>query len=268
MIVSLANAVDEPQFGGKAVQLGSALRAGLPVPSGHAISVEIVDAVARHDRDACARVASLWQTFRGARVACRSSAVGEDSAAASFAGQHLTRLNVASAESLVEGVAEVWRSGRTPAARAYRARLGLDASPKVAAVIQEMVEPTCAGVLFTRNPVTGADERLVEASWGLGEAIVAGLVTPDRYRVRRGGAVVQREIGDKEVMIRGSAAGDTEEVAVDPAQAAAPCLDDAALAVLDALATRCEQAFPGAHDIEWAMAGGTVFLLQRRAVTR
>ncbi len=268
MIVPLERATDEVRFGGKAVQLGAALRVGLPVPAGCALSVDLVEAVVAGEADARESVTQLFSSFAVRRVACRSSAVGEDSSAASFAGQHLTRLNVVTPDALAESVVEVWRSGRTPSALAYRARLGLESEPKIAVVVQQMVEPRCAGVMFTRNPLTGADERVIEATWGLGEAVVSGVVTPDRYRVSRGGAVLERSAGEKDLMIRCTPDGDTEEVAVDAGRAAALCLTDAHLRELDVLASRCERHFSGEHDIEWALVDEQVVLLQRRAVTR
>jgi pyruvate, water dikinase len=198
----------------------------------------------------------------------RSSAIGEDSRAASFAGQHLTLLNVAGGDALVAAVAEVWRSARTDAALAYRARLGITGTPAMGVVIQAMVDAECAGVLFTRNPMTGADERVIEAAWGLGEAVVSGLVEPDRYRLTRGGEVREAVVGDKDVSVRLRPDGDTAEVAVEPHLRRAPCLDPTRLALLDDLAARCEAYFDGAHDIEWAFASDRLYLLQRRPVTR
>jgi pyruvate, water dikinase len=259
---------DEARFGGKAVQLGAALRAGLPVPYGVGLAVDAVAAVALGDEDAAARCRAALATLSAAAVAVRSSAVGEDSALASFAGQHLTRLNVTDGDALVAAITAVWRSGRTESALAYRARLGIDGQPRVGVVIQEMVDAECAGVLFTRNPLDGSDERVIEAAWGLGEAVVGGLVEPDRYHLARGGELRERVVGDKDVQVRLRAGGDTQELPVEPRRRRVPCLDDARLALLEALAARCEACFDGAHDIEWAFAGGRLYLLQRRAVTR
>jgi pyruvate,water dikinase len=122
--------------------------------------------------------------------------------------------------------------------------------------------------LFTRHPLTGADERVIEGSWGLGESVVAGLVTPDRYRLARGGKLLAHELGDKDLAILWHEAGGTHEVPVEPERAAQPCLTAAQLERLDALATQCEDAFGGSQDLEWAFAGQSLFLLQRRAITR
>ena len=268
IVLPLRDVAHERRFGGKAAQLGAALRAGFPVPHGVALSVELVGAVARRDRSAIAECQRALSMVGSACVAVRSSAVGEDGARASFAGQHLTRLGVAHEDALVEAVIEVWRSGRSEAAVAYRSRLGVAGEPEVAVVVQEMVDAECAGVMFTRNPVDGSDERVIEGTWGLGEAVVSGLVDPDRVRLARGGAVIEATIGDKDVAIRLRPGGDTEEVEVAALDRHRPCLDARRLHELETLAARCESAFEGAHDIEWAFAGDRLYLLQRRAVTR
>ena len=258
---------EEAHFGGKAVQLGVALRAGLPVPDGVGLPVELVDQVAAGQAEAVEQCMRVIADVGAVRAAVRSSAVGEDAASTSFAGQHLTRLNVTE-DALVEAIIDVWRSGRSDAALAYRTRLGIPGAPRVAVVIQEMVDPVCAGVLFTRNPLDGSDERVIEAAWGLGEAVVGGLVEPDRYRVARGGAVKEAVAGYKDVYIRMLPDGDTEEAPVESHLVEEHCLDDAQLRMLDALASRCEALFEGAHDIEWAFSSGRLYLLQRRSVTR
>ena len=122
-------------------------------------------------------------------------------------------------------------------------------------------------MLFTRNPVTGAAERVIEASWGLGEAVVAGLVVPDRFRLDVRGRVLERTMGEKDVALRIGPAG-TREVAVDAPDVHAPCLDDTQLAALHALAEACDAVYGSReHDIEFAFHGGAVFLLQRRPIT-
>lgn len=268
ILLPLHDVTHERRFGGKAAQLGAALRAGFPVPHGVALSVDLVSAVARRHHEAIEQCRRALPLVGSACVAVRSSAVGEDGARASFAGQHLTRLGVAHEDALVDAVIEVWRSGRSDAAVAYRQRLGVVGEPEVAVVVQEMVDAECAGVMFTKNPVDGSDERVIEGAWGLGEAVVGGLCDPDRWRVARGGSVIEETIGEKDVAVRLRPGGDTEEVEVSAERRRVPCLDARRLAMLEALAARCEMEFEGAHDIEWAFAGDRLFLLQRRAVTR
>lgn len=237
------------------------------MPPGFALSCEVVEALARGEVAVERAVAELPARL-GGPVAVRSSAIGEDSADASFAGQHSTVLNAAIGEAVTFAVREVRESGRTPAALAYRQRMGLPGEPRVAVVVQLMLAPECAGVLFTRDPISGRDERVIEAAWGLGEAVVAGLVTPDRYRVARGGRVLERTPGVKDLIITATAGGGTEEVVVDGERASRLCLDDARLAALDEMAARCEDCFGAPQDIEWAVADGKLWTLQSRAVTR
>ncbi|HEY2404655.1 MAG TPA: PEP/pyruvate-binding domain-containing protein, partial [Polyangiaceae bacterium] len=260
MIVALADAEHEHEFGGKARELGRAERAGLPVPPGLGLSVSFVERVVQGDRSAQARLTDAFVAL-GAPVAVRSSGIGEDSASASFAGQHATVLNVRTRDGLLEAVQHVHQSARTDAALAYRKRLGLSSEPRMGIVVQTLVAADCAGILFTRHPLTGADERVIEGSWGLGESVVAGLVTPDRYRLARGGKLLAHELGDKDLAILWNETGGTHEVPVEPERAARPCLSAAQLERLDALATQCEGAFGGSQDLEWAFAGQSLFLL-------
>ena len=135
-------------------------------------------------------------------------------------------------------------------------------------VVQQLVDADCAGVLFTRNPLDGADELVIEAAWGLGEAVVAGLVTPDRFRVARDGTVLERVAGAKDLAVTLAPDGGTEEVAISGERVRALCLDDGQLAALARLAERCGRVFAGARDLEWAFTGDELHLLQCRAVTR
>src|SRR4029079_3572612 len=137
----------------------------------------------------------------------------------------------------------VFESGRTPAALAYREKLGIAGDPRVAIVVQCLVDAECAGVMFTKDPVSGADVRVIEAAWGLGESVVGGLIDPDRYRVRRGGIVEEATIGDKHIAVRSLGNGQTEEVELGAEQRNARCLNDAQLRQLDELASTCERVF-------------------------
>jgi pyruvate,water dikinase len=266
-VVPLAEARDTGRFGSKAVGLGQAMRDGLPVPPGLALSGDTVEAVAGRDEDTIRVVTECVEPL-GGPLAVRSSAVDEDGAEASFAGQHLTLLNVPGIEALTPALSEIWWSANSDSAITYRQRVGLFTRPSVGVVVQRLVTPDTAGVMFTQNPVTGADERVIEASWGLGEAVVAGRVIPDNYRVDRSGAVLGRTPGRKSISISSRPDGGTveEEVAADLVERL--CLDDDQLAELNRLAERCEQVYGPGRDIEWAIADGTLYLLQCRAVTR
>lgn len=272
--VALRAAVDPHVFGGKAAALALAVRAGLPVPAGVALSADLVAGLLADDRTGPSpaghgrrrAVVDALATVPGP-LAVRSSGVGEDGATASFAGQHLTELNVIGVEAALAAVLAVGRSADSASAAAYRAGVGAPPGAGCAVVVQTLVAAEVAGVMFTRNPVTGADERVIEASWALGESVVAGLVTPDCYRLGRDGSVLHTFVGRKDTAVVAMPGGGTRTRAVDPAVAAAPCLTAHHLGALNALAALCEEVYDGAHDIEWAFAAGALALLQRRPVT-
>ncbi|MGA9775140.1 MAG: PEP/pyruvate-binding domain-containing protein [Candidatus Dormiibacterota bacterium] len=266
-VLPLDKARDTALFGSKAVGLGDAARAGLPVPPGVALSGEIVEAVAGGEEGAIESVVQSALPLPRP-LAVRSSAVDEDGAEASFAGQHLTVLNVPSTDELPSAVRDIWWSANSDSAITYRQRVGLFTRPSVGVVVQSLLDPDVAGVMFTQNPMNGADERVIEGSWGLGEAVVAGIVIPDHFRVDRSGVPLERKPGLKRVAIRAVASGGTVEEAVPDELVERLCLDDGQLQELNQLALRCEQVYGPARDIEWAFAGGTLYLLQCRAVTR
>ena len=163
---------------------------------------------------------------------------------------------------------EIWWSANSDSAITYRQRVGLFTRPSVGVVVQALLDPEAAGVMFTQNPITGADERLIEASWGLGEAVVAGLVIPDHFRLDRSGQVLERTPGLKKVAIRTLPEGGTFEEEVPPELVERLCLDDDQLGELNRLADLCEEVYGPARDIEWAFADGQLYLLQCRAITR
>ncbi len=173
----------------------------------------------------------------------RSSAVGEDSDGASFAGIHKSLLNVCGTAALVEAVREVHASATEAGAVAYRGRMGLTTALRMAVVVQQLVDAEVGGVMFTRNPVNGRDERVIEAAWGLGEAVVSGMVTPDRYLVDPTGRVLERRVGEKDIAVRRIASGGTREEPVSGDVVYAPCLHDRDLAELHELALRCDGVF-------------------------
>jgi pyruvate,water dikinase len=265
-VVPFAKARETSLYGSKAVGLGDATRHGLPVPPGVALSGDLVESVASGDRAAIERVAKAVDPLTPP-FAVRSSAVDEDSAAASFAGQHITLLNVHSAGDVPDAIRGVWWSANSDAAITYRQKIGLFTRPSVGVVVQSLLDPAVAGVMFTEHPVTGADERLVEASWGLGEAVVAGLVVPDHFRLERSGHVLERKPGRKRIAIRPLPNGGTFEQQVAPEKVSALCLDDGNLAALADLALQCEKIYGPRRDIEWAIQDDTLYLLQCRAVT-
>ena len=264
--VDLSEAEDERLLGGKAVQLGAAIRARLPVPPGFALPAAFVDAIGAGDPDAAAELTRRYAAL-DVPVSVRSSGIGEDSEQTSFAGQHLTVLNVRSGEGVVSAVRDVWESGRSEAVMMYRRHFGVEGEPQIGVVVQQLVMPDTAGVMFTRHPLTGADERVIDASWGIGEAVVGSLVAPDHYRLSRDGEVLERTPGRKDKRLRILPDGGTVEEPVDEDQIRALCLGEQELGALHDLALSCEAVYEGAHDIEWAIESGSIYLLQRRPVT-
>ncbi|MBX6353608.1 MAG: hypothetical protein IRZ10_09770 [Thermoflavifilum sp.] len=200
-------------------------------------------------------------------VAVRSSATAEDLPDASFAGQQETYLNVRGEDALVTAVRGCFASLFTDRAVVYRAAHGLDhASVALAVVVQQMVVPDVSGILFTADPVSGRRGTVViDASFGLGEALVSGRVTPDQYRVREGR--VERRIMRKTAMVVADDAGGSRLQEVPPDQQTAPVLTDAQAQALAEVGRAIERRFGVPQDIEWCMAQGELFILQSRPIT-
>jgi pyruvate,water dikinase len=196
-----------------------------------------------------------------AAVAVRSSATAEDLPEASFAGQQESYLNVRGEAALLEAVRRCWGSLWTARAMSYRARRSIPPERvSMGVVVQRLVPADAAGVLFTANPSTGArDELLVDASFGLGEAIVAGEVTPDTYVLDRAtGAVRDAVLGEKAAMAVAAPGGGTVAEAVPETRRRERALADAALRALADLGERSERLFGGVPvDTEWAVVGDT-----------
>jgi rifampicin phosphotransferase len=283
---------DLASAGGKGANLGELVRAGFPVPDGAVVTTDAYAAVVEHaglaqavaaaaeDDGAALRAAfaaveipdelraAILDAYAGlgsGPVAVRSSATAEDLPGAAFAGQQDTYLNVVGPEALLDAVRRCWGSLWTERAIAYRARHDVDpAGVRIAVVVQRMVPAAFAGVLFTANPVTGdRGEVVVDASSGLGEAVVSGLVTPDHYVLDADGNVRERRAGLREVVVRGVAGGGVEHRA-DEAHEELP---GAVLAELAALGRRVAAHFGRPQDIEWAWADGRVWLVQARPMT-
>jgi pyruvate,water dikinase len=203
------------------------------------------------------------------RVAVRSSATAEDLPDASFAGQQDTYLNIAGNDALLDAVKRCWGSLWTARAMAYRVRQGIEPEQvSLAVVVQEMARAEAAGVMFTVNPLSGAqEEALIDATWGLGEALVAGRVTPDTIIAdKQSERIKQVTIGDKAVMTAAQDAG-VAEVEVAPARRSQPVLRPEQVAELTRLGRKLEALFGAPQDVEWAVADGKIVLLQSRPVT-
>ncbi|MFK0006527.1 PEP/pyruvate-binding domain-containing protein [Paenarthrobacter sp. NPDC090520] len=205
-------------------------------------------------------------------VAVRSSATAEDLAFASFAGQQDTFLNVVGVDSVLDAVSKCWASLWTDRAVSYRSTHGIDHSTvSLAVVVQEMVQSVTAGVMFTANPVTGRRrEAVIDASPGLGEAVVSGAVNPDQYVVdMQGGRILKRALGDRHVEIRSVAGGGTERVEQGVSEVPPePCLSDVQVKELAALGQRVEEHYDAPQDTEWAIdQEGKLWLTQARPIT-
>ncbi len=259
---------DEPRFGGKSASLGELLCAGIPVPPGFALSAaadELTDALRE---EIAHRYAALGTDEPP--VAVRSSAIGEDSAEATYAGQQETVLWVRGVEAVCGAVRTCWASLHSPTAVAYRERLGTTVEPAMGVAIQLMVDAEVSGVMFTCSPVSGDPSMVaINASWGLGLAVVGGEVTPDEYLVSKiTREVVRERVNHKHVEYRPAADGHGAVArSVPDARADARCLDAGLITTLVDVARRIERHFGGHQDIEWAMADGEVFILQSRPVT-
>ena len=208
----------------------------------------------------------------GVAVAVRSSATAEDLPFASFAGQQDTFLNVIGLEALLLAVRKCWASLWTERAVNYRASNGIDHSTVgLAVVVQEMVDAEAAGVLFTANPISGRrNEAVIDASPGLGEAVVSGAVNPDHFVVdSRSGRILERRVGDKRVVIRPVEGGGTERLETGELEAGAmPCLEDGQVVALADLGRLVEEHFGSPQDIEWAIGhDGKPWLTQARPIT-
>ena len=292
--------------GGKAANLGELIGAGLPVPDGFCVTTdayrdatmaaglsEIVDDLARtpaDDPDLAAGIAgrardrilstsmpphvaeavtSAYRSMGEPAVAVRSSATAEDLPFASFAGQQDTYLGIIGADAVLDAVHRCWASLWTDRAVVYRVRNGIDhAETRLAVVVQRMVDSAVAGVMFTVNPVTGhRGETVIDAAAGLGEAVVSGSVNPDHFVLdSRTGAVLERRLGDKRLVVRARPGGGTEAVP-QPASDTA-CMSDDQLRALVALGTRVQDHYGQPQDTEWAIdPAGALWLTQARPVT-
>ena len=204
-------------------------------------------------------------------VAVRSSATAEDTVSASFAGMNETLLNVRGATSLLAAVRECWSSLFGARTIYYRARKGFaQAEMDIAVVVQRQVEATRAGVMFTIDPATGSEDHLViEGAFGLGESVVSGAVSPDRYVVSKEGlALEKREIRRKEIEIVAAGDGGTLTRNLAPGEADRPVLSDEEARQIAALGLRIEAHYGAPQDTEWAIdAAGKVWMLQARPVT-
>ncbi|MCL2770420.1 MAG: hypothetical protein FWD42_09990, partial [Solirubrobacterales bacterium] len=236
-----------------------------------ALSAEVrgaVEAIAMPDELVAAITRALARLGEQGAYAVRSSATGEDLPSASFAGQQDTYLNVVGPATIVSHVRRCWASLFSERAVSYRLRNGLHhRNVQMAVIVQRMVFPRAAGVLFTADPVT-SNRRVasVEAGWGLGEGLVCGLVNADVHRVRDG-AVIARTIATKPLAIHASPSGGTDQRPVEPERQQMPALTDAQVLRLVQLGRRIEAHFGRPQDIEWCLDDNGFQIVQSRPIT-
>ena len=264
---------DPALVGGKAANLSRLARMHQRVPDGFCIPATAMGQAHPHElRDEIARaISDLMACHRLPElvVAVRSSAVDEDGSAASFAGQHETFLNIVGLDSILQAVTRCWESARSERALEYRRKQGLSgACVQLAVLVQQLVASDVSAVIFSANPITGSrDEIVINASWGLGESIVGGTVTPDTFIVRKLDlAVMERVIADKQRMTVSAPRG-TREVDVPRFLRHEACLNDEQVVELARLARTLEATMGHPVDVEGAYARGELYVLQCRPIT-
>lgn len=266
---------DPASVGGKAAHL-SQLAASHPVPAGFCLTAAaypgrdgLVPASLR-DRLAAAYDALAERAREvSPRVAVRSSAIDEDGEAASFAGQHETFLNLLGPDAVIQAVERCWASGMADRAMRYRRQRGLAGTGvRLAVLVQHLVIADTSAVVFTANPVTGSrDEVVITATWGLGESLVGGTVTPDSYVVRKADrAITWQQIGDKRRMTVLTPGG-TREVGVPSLLQRQPALHNGQVGELAEVGLGLERSMGWPVDLECAYHGDRLALLQCRPIT-
>jgi rifampicin phosphotransferase len=292
--------------GGKGMNLARLTRAGFDVPGGFIISTDAyrefvsanrwlpailsgVEDLSAEDASALERVSAqirvafsagkmpaeleaairtAYADFENKPVAVRSSATAEDLPDLSFAGQQDTYLNVVGAEQLLEAVIKCWSSLWTARAMGYRIRNGIDhKEAALAVIVQEMVQSEASGVLFTANPLTGLrSETVIDATLGLGEALVSGQVEPDHYVVDTlNSRILMKTLGAKKISTRGKTSGGVEMI--EESAEAQQALSDENILEVGEVGQRIQSEYGFPQDIEWAFAENRLYILQSRAIT-
>src|SRR5512137_2471167 len=270
-------AEQQAQAGGKGGSLAKMYQAGFPVPDGFVILPTAFAADALTPAawsEIQAQLAQRHASQHDGAFAVRSSALNEDSAQASFAGEFESVLNVHTPEEMQRAIDTVYHSRHNERVQAYSQIKGLTEAREIAVVVQQLVCAESSGVMFTANPITGQrDQIVINAAWGLGEAIVSGRVSPDTITVDKAtGRVLKREIADKQVMTV-LVEHYTEERPVPEKQRRAPVLSDKEAAELAQWGARIEQFYGRPMDIEWVMTSssvrgeGRIAIVQARPIT-
>lgn len=299
---------DIPSVGGKGASLGEMTSIGLPVPQGFVVTAQvfrrflqltkledsifdILESLDVDDNDALNATADKVKAMVGSAqmpdvikleiaesykkmgaetvVAVRSSATAEDLPDASFAGQQDTYLNILGEVDLLEAVQDCWASLYGGRAIYYRAKQGFDdRTVNIAVVVQQLVFSEKAGVMFSSHPISGAATVVIEGSWGLGEAIVSGTVSPDNYVYdRKNNRITTKTIANKSVEIIPDGNKGTKTVPVPKNRQDVLVLSDKEVARLADFAVISEEHYKVPQDMEWGMVGDTIYILQSRPIT-
>ncbi|WP_461105897.1 rifamycin-inactivating phosphotransferase [Spirosoma koreense] len=228
----------------------------------------VIEAITVPQEITAAIVANLNRLGANAAYAVRSSATAEDLPTASFAGQQDTYLNIIGKEAILKHISQCWASLFTDRAVFYRMQNGFDhRNVQLAVVVQQMVFPQVAGILFTADPVTGNRKvSAIDAGFGLGEALVSGLVKADHYKVR-GGKITDQQVAAKKLAIYALPDGGTNEQELDPEQQNRQALSDEQIGQLEQVGRRIEAHFGCPQDIEWCLVDGSFYVVQSRSIT-
>jgi pyruvate,water dikinase len=293
--------------GGKGANLGELTGAGVPVPPGFVVTapayleameaagvrerlaeiaagVDVDDPVALRDSSEELRqlvvkasapdalrseIVRAYERLGRGRVAVRSSATGEDTADASFAGMNRTFTNVEGDGPLIDALVDCWASVYGERVVAYRRARGVRDEPAIAVVVQRMVDSECSGVMFTADPASGdRSEMVIEAAVGLGEVVVGGQVEPDTYRVAKDGLrLTGVRVGVQTHAIVRDPSGGDHRVDLDPAEGGRRVLTDSEILDIARLGLQIEQHYGSPQDVEWARAAGEVWIVQSRPIT-
>ncbi len=263
------NVDDLSLVGGKGLSLGRMINAGIPVPSGFVITTKLHEEFKNNGEITEQTIVELNDAFDklGAeRVAVRSSAISEDSETASWAGQFESYLNVGR-NDLIARLKDCWDSVK--AASDYAQTQGMKQEDLVlGVVVQKMVDSDVSGVAFSVNPIShNSDEIMIEATYGLGELLVQGMVTPDNYVTSKsGGNTINKNIAVKKTRLIYKDS-DTVEAPVDASMQEEACLSEKQLVELSLLICRIEDYYGSPQDIEWALQDNEFHIVQSRPIT-
>jgi len=299
---------DIPLVGGKGASLGEMALIGLPVPKAFVITApafrkflievgieekifkqlenlniedpELLERAATESKELVLKAKmpeylqkeikkNYQQMGKNVVVAVRSSATAEDLPGASFAGQQETYLNIQGTEDLLDAVQRCWASLYGGRAIYYRARQGFDdRTVNIAVVVQQMIDAEKAGVMFTSHPITGEPETIIEGSWGLGEAIVSGSVSPDKFVFnQRMGRIVDQLIATKKIAIVANGRKGTKLIDLPEKKQTIASLSDDEVKRLAEFGKIAEDHYGTPQDVEWAIVKNEIFILQSRPIT-